>query len=72
MVVWHIREAQRLELAHVYLGYWIAESPKMSYKTRFQPLEGLVLAIQGWRDLGEVAPKSVGPVQSALRPDGTI
>lgn len=35
-----INECQILELPHVYLGYWIGECRKMSYKMRFQPLEG--------------------------------
>jgi len=38
-VLWQVAEAQRLGLGHVYLGYWIAESPKMSYKIAFAPLE---------------------------------
>jgi leucyl-tRNA---protein transferase len=33
-------------LDYVYLGYWIGESPKMAYKTRFRPLEALGPA--GW------------------------
>ncbi|MFV1852332.1 MAG: arginyltransferase [Thalassospira sp.] len=35
-----IDEAKLLDLPHIYLGYWIGECRKMSYKMRFQPLEG--------------------------------
>lgn len=41
-ILWQIEACRRLGLAHVYLGYWIDESPKMSYKARFRPLEALV------------------------------
>lgn len=41
--------ARRRGLPHVYLGYWIGESRKMAYKTRFQPLEAL--GPDGWQQL---------------------
>ena len=37
----HIRRAKALGLPHIYLGYWVGGSPKMAYKTRFQPQEHL-------------------------------
>ncbi|MGH7012839.1 MAG: arginyltransferase [Stellaceae bacterium] len=42
-----VDEARRRRLPFVYLGYWIAESPKMAYKARFRPLEALHAG--GWR-----------------------
>jgi arginine-tRNA-protein transferase len=49
MILWMIDEARRLGLPYVYLGYWIAESSKMSYKARFSPLEAF--GPGGWRAL---------------------
>jgi arginine-tRNA-protein transferase len=41
MILDHIERARRQGLAHVYLGYWVAGSPKMDYKIRFRPQEHL-------------------------------
>jgi len=51
LILWLIEEAVRRHLPYVYLGYWIEESPKMAYKTRFRPIEAL--GPKGWRELDE-------------------
>ncbi|MDE2089303.1 MAG: arginyltransferase [Gammaproteobacteria bacterium] len=38
-ILWEIEEARRLNLRWLYLGYWIRECPKMSYKGHFRPME---------------------------------
>ena len=58
VVLWLIEAARAHGGAHVYLGYWIAGSRKMAYKTRFQPLEGF--GAQGWQRLPP--PGGRGPV----------
>ena len=64
-ILWLIERARTLGLPHVYLGYWVPESPKMAYKARFRPAEILTGGV--WRTLtdalehgADVVPELVG------------
>ncbi len=65
-ILWLVARAQALGLPFVYLGYWVPESRKMSYKSRFRPSEVLIGGV--WRvledqpaiDLAEVVPALSG------------
>lgn len=46
MILDHIQRAHDRGLPHVYLGYWVAGSRKMDYKTRFLPQDHLMPG--GW------------------------
>lgn len=46
MILDHVSLAREFDLPYVYLGYWVDGSPKMDYKTQFQPLEKLTAG--GW------------------------
>jgi leucyl-tRNA---protein transferase len=39
-ILWQAMQCLALGLPYLYLGYWIAESPKMAYKIDFRPIEG--------------------------------
>lgn len=46
IIIDHILTAARENIPYVYLGYWIDGAERMSYKTRFRPLEKL--SPHGW------------------------
>lgn len=50
-VLWLIERARMLGLPYIYLGYWVSDSRKMSYKARFRPSE--ILSGGVWRELAE-------------------
>jgi len=41
-ILWQIQHAKNLNLEFLYLGFWVKDCLKMSYKTQYQPLQGLI------------------------------
>ena len=50
-VLWQAQLCQSLGLPYLYLGYWIAQSQKMAYKSNFRPLQ--MLADGRWQAFAE-------------------
>ncbi len=48
-VLWQIEHAKSLQLENLYLGFWIEDCQKMSYKSNYRPLQGLI--DQQWQDI---------------------
>ena len=55
-VMWQINQTRLLKLPHLYLGYWIAESDKMAYKTTFGPHQLLTEGEWRWAEPAGPAP----------------
>ena len=41
-ILWQINRCVKQDRPYLYLGYWIAQSRKMAYKIKFQPMQGLI------------------------------
>lgn len=52
-ILWQIRQCLDNDWPHLYLGYWIQECRKMSYKVHFRPIEGLIDGV--WQELAPPA-----------------
>jgi arginine-tRNA-protein transferase len=48
-VLWQQNHANSLGLEFIYLGFWIKNCQKMSYKTQYQPIEGFIN--NSWRKI---------------------
>jgi len=61
MILLLIDRARALDLPYVYLGFWVADCLKMSYKASFHPLEAY--GTDGWRmlDVARCRDRAIGP-----------
>ncbi|QLH39591.1 MAG: arginyltransferase [Defluviicoccus sp.] len=55
MILWLIERARALGLPYVYLGFWVHNCTKMSYKEKFRPIEAYIG--DRWQPLDEVQRK---------------
>lgn len=63
VVLWLVQRARELGLPYVYLGYWVPNSRKMSYKANFSAAEVLVGGL--WRPIAEARPLITAPAPIA-------
>jgi arginine-tRNA-protein transferase len=52
-VLWQLAQVRDRGLRYLYLGYWVAQSRKMSYKTRFKPFQ--IFVDQRWQTVRDLA-----------------
>jgi len=48
-VLWQINYARACNMPYLYLGYWVSQSEKMAYKSRYRPAE--IMSGGSWRPL---------------------
>lgn len=60
-ILWETEEARRRNMDWLYLGYWIEDCDKMSYKANFRPIQGFRNG--AWNALGCSAP-GAGPLRT--------
>lgn len=64
LILFLIQQTTLLQRPYLYLGYWIPQSPKMAYKSRFRPAE--ILRDDRWQELDPAHPPST--LRAALFP----
>ena len=67
-VMWQIEQTRQLKLPHLYLGYWIAQSPKMAYKVQFKPYQ--LLLAGHWQDVPAAPAAPSAPTRTPGPADG--
>ncbi|MEP6341899.1 MAG: arginyltransferase [Maricaulaceae bacterium] len=60
MVLDQLDKCYNAELPYLYLGYWVANSPKMNYKKLFYPSE--ILTNRGWQELQSTDTPTTNPI----------
>ncbi len=57
MILDHINLCNHNDLPYLYLGYWVKNSPKMNYKSRYKPAQ--LLKRGHWVGFDDVAPSAI-------------